>query len=435
MMNANVALWGRQIGAVSWLQDRQIGVFEYTREFVERAMQVAPLMMPLRATPYEFSHLSKKTFRGLPGLLADSFPDKFGNALIAIWLARQNRTAANFNPVERLCYVGTRGMGALEYKPKLKQVPVATRRIEVGRLVELSNHMLDRRYSLQARCGDDDARVIEDILHVGTLAGGARAKAVLAWNEATGEFRSGQVPARKGFTYWLLKFDGVEGNRDKESADPQGYGRIEYAYSLMAKQAGITMMPCRLHEEGPLAHFMTKRYDRTDSGGKLHYQSLGGMMHFDLENAGAHSYEQALLVIKQLRLPVDDMDQQIRRAFFNVIARNQDDHVKNIGFLMNQHGDWRLAPAFDVTYSYNPSGGWTSQHQMCLNGKRDALDRDDLIALAKVGGIKKAKACQIIDAIGDAVRDWHMHAAIAGVPARYARAIEKTFRLNLLVNR
>lgn len=430
MTTASVELWGKQIGAVTWLEDRSIGVFEYTKDFAASTIQVSPLMMPLREAPYEFPELPRKTFKGLPGMLADSLPDKFGNALINVWLAQQNRTEESFNPVERLCYTGSRGMGALEFKPALKGSPTSTRKINVERLVDLANRILNERTNLHGRFdGKDDARVIEDILRVGTSAGGERAKAILAWNEKTGEFRSGQVSGAKGFTYWLMKFDGVEKSRDKDVTDPLGYGRIEYAYYLMAEEADIIMMPCRLHEEGGRAHFMTQRYDRIASGDKLHYQSLGAMMHFDLESAGAYSYEQAILTIKRLGLPFEDIDQQIRRAFFNIIARNQDDHVKNIGFLMNRKGEWRLSPAFDVAYSYNPTGDWTSRHQMSLNGKRDKFDIEDLIALARMAGIKRAKAIQIVDEIGFAVKNWRKHAKEAQVIPNQIKKIENTLRL------
>ncbi|MDP5072096.1 MAG: type II toxin-antitoxin system HipA family toxin, partial [Congregibacter sp.] len=338
---ARVILWGRDIGAVTWLTDRGVGVFQYTPEFARSRIEVAPLMMPLTDTPYEFPSLSKETFKGLPGMLADSLPDKFGNTLINAWLSRQGRDPGSFTPVERLCYTGSRGMGALEFKPQLGDSATTVHRIEIAALVDLANRVLDDRIALGGKfTGNDDQQVIEDILRVGTSAGGARAKAVLAWNAQTGEFRSGQNPAVKDFGHWLIKFDGVAGNKDRELADPQGFGRIEYAYSLMAKAAGIDMTQCRLHEEGGRAHFMTKRFDRTDDGKKLHMQSLGAMLHYDFNVAGAYAYEQALQCIRRLGLPRSDMEQQVRRTFFNILARNQDDHVKNIAFLMTRTGAW-----------------------------------------------------------------------------------------------
>ncbi|MEE4108514.1 MAG: type II toxin-antitoxin system HipA family toxin [Halieaceae bacterium] len=431
---ARVRLWGRDIGAVTWLADRALGVFQYTPEFARSGIEIAPVMMPLTDTPYEFPSLSRDTFHGLPGLLADSLPDRFGTALINAWLSARGREPGSFTPVERLCYTGARGMGALEFRPLMNDVPGSSRRIDIDALVALANRVLDDRVALEGKLtGEDDARAIEDILRVGTSAGGARAKAVLAWNETTGEFRSGQAPTGEGFTPWLLKFDGVQGNRDRELADPQGFGRIEYAYHRMARAAGITMEDCRLHEEGGRAHFMTKRFDRTPSGGKLHMQSLGALMHYDYNVAGAYAYEQALQAIRRLDLSMTDIEEQVRRAFFNVLARNHDDHVKNIAFLMDRRGRWRLSPAFDLAYSYNPSGAWTAQHQMSLNGKRDGFDRDDLVAFAGVGGVKKTRARSILAEISAAVADWGVYAEEAGLPERDRVRIERAHRRELFV--
>jgi len=431
---ARVILWGSDIGAVTWLPDRGLGVFQYTPEFARSGIELAPMMMPLNHAPYEFPSLSRETFKGLPGMLADSLPDKFGNTLINAWLASRSREPGSFTPVERLCYTGTRGMGALEFRPLVNEAPKTSRRVEIDALVALANRVLDDRIALEGKLtGEDDSDAIEDILRVGTSAGGARAKAVLAWNPDTGEFRSGQAPSAEGFSQWLMKFDGVRGNSDKELADPQGFGRIEYAYHLMARAAGIDMEDCRLHEEGGRAHFMTRRFDRTPRGGKLHMQSLGALMHYDFNVAGGYAYEQALQTIKRLGLPMHDVEQQVRRAFLNLLARNQDDHVKNIAFLMNRKGTWRLSPAFDVAYSYNPSGAWTSQHQMSLNGKRDKFDPDDLIAFASVGGIKKTKAKTILGEVAAAVATWRTYAKLAGMGAGDTTRIEDTHRQELFV--
>ncbi len=439
MTIASVHLWGKRIGAVSWQAERETGVFEYESEFAGGGIEVAPLEMPLRERPYEFSELARSGFRGLPGLLADSLPDKFGNALINAWLARQNRKAESFNPVERLCYIGTRGIGALEFKPAIKGAPASTRTLEIERLVELANTILKKHDGVAGRLrgggGSGNAGAMEDILRIGTSAGGARAKAVLLWNENTGEFRSGQAHAQHadaGFRHWLLKFDGVTDNRDKAVADPLGYGRVEYAYALMAADAGITMMPCRLHEEGGRAHFMTKRFDRADNGAKLHYQSLGALMHLDFNLAGAHSYEQAMLAIRQLHLPAGDLEQQLRRAAFNVIARNQDDHVKNTGFVMKPSGQWRLSPAFDLAYNYNPAGRWTSRHQMSINGKCDDFMRADLLALARHGGVKPGKAGAIVDEVAAVIAGWRRYADRAKVAPAYAKTIFSNLRLKAL---
>lgn len=389
-------------------------------------------MMPLAEFPYEFPALARNTFMGLPGLLADSLPDKYGHAVIDAWLASKGQTAASFHPVKRLCYIGRRGMGALEFEPAETSPSTEANTVEVSALVDLANQILDERSSLGGVfTGEDDRKAIEDIIRVGTSAGGARAKAILAWNEETGEFRSGQVESGEGFEHWLMKFDGVSNNRDKELADPQGYGKIEYAYYLMAKAAGIDMTECQLHHEGGRSHFMTKRFDRTSRGGKRHMQSLGAMAHYDYNQPASYSYEQALQVIRRLNLSRDDMEQQVKRAMFNVVARNQDDHVKNIAFLMNKKGAWRLSPAFDVAFSWSPDGRWTSQHQMSVNGKRDDFVRDDLIALAGAGDIKKSAALQMLDEVMDAVSRWPSFAEEADVESARIGQIESLHRLQL----
>lgn len=437
MTTANVILWGREIAAVTWDENREIGVFQYQPEFVASGIQVSPLMMPLAEGVFEFPSLSKETFRGLPGLLSDSLPDKFGNAMIDAWLATQGRRPDSMNPVERLCYIGTRGMGAIEFHPTIGGAVTPAKNLHVEELVELANRVLNARESLAGEfIGEDDAVAIHDILHVGTSAGGARAKAVLAWNEETGEFRSGQVDVADGFTQWLVKFDGLANNKDKEPTDPQGYGLIEYAYYLMAVRAGIVMTNCRVHHEGGRAHFMTQRFDRTTDrtkgNGKLHLQSLGALMHYDFNQPNAYSYEQAIQAMLKLKLPQDQIEQQFRRAAFNAIARNQDDHVKNISFLMDRDGQWTLSPAYDVVYSYNPSGAWTSKHQMSINGKRDGFEMLDLVALAAVGGIKKKKATNIVAEVASAVSSWQTYAEKAGVNEADAARIANTFRLSLV---
>lgn len=433
MTTARVRLWGRDIAAVTWDSRREIGVFQYAPEFLQSGIQVAPMMMPLGEGTFEFPSLSSQTFRGLPGLLSDSLPDKFGNAIIDTWLATQGRQPNSLNPVERLCYIGRRGMGALEFLPTLIGAPTSKKKLSIAALVDLASRVLSARESLQGTFSNgENEQAIQDILRVGSSAGGARAKAVLAWNEASGEFLSGQIDAPPGFTQWLIKFDGVQNNRDKEVADPQGYGRIEYAYYLMACEAGIEMMPSRLHEEGGRAHFMTQRFDQSRELGKLHMQSLGALMHYDFNEAGAHSYEQAIQAMVQLGLPRAQLEQQYRRAVFNVSARNQDDHVKNIAFLMDRQGTWRLSPAFDVAYSYNPQGSWTSRHQMSIQGKRDDFETDDLIALAATAGIKKPMAHKIIGEVAAAVARWNHFAHEAKVSEEHQRKIEKTLRCELL---
>lgn len=433
MTDANIRLWGRDIGAVSWLEDRDHAVFQYVPEFVASGIAVSPLVMPPSLAPYAFPELPRDAFKGLPGLLADSLPDKYGNALIDAWLTRQGRDARSFNPVERLCYIGTRGMGALEFHPTLMKAARRSRRLQIEALVDLANQVLSMRQDMKGvLSGEDDHDTLEEILRVGTSAGGARAKAVLAWNEETGEFRSGQAPAGEGFSYWLMKFDGVSNNRDKELADPQGFGLIEYAFSRMAADVGIDMAECRLHHEGGRSHFMTRRFDRTPDGRKLHMQSLGALRHFDFNAAGAYSYEQAVETIRLLGLGAVDIEQQFRRAVFNLFIRNQDDHVKNIAFLMDRSGGWRLSPAFDVGYAYNPSGPWTSTHQMTFNGKRDGFILEDLVAFGAHCGFKRRKTLGMAREIADRVRDWRAYADAAGVHAPDAVRIDRALRLDLV---
>ena len=433
MTVAEVRLWGRTIGAVSWDADAGYAHFEYESGFRGSGIRVAPLSMPLADRIYSFPALSRETFHGLPGLVADSLPDDFGNALIDAWLGREGRDRADFNPVERLCYTGARGMGALEYRPARGPAAGAVRPVDVQALVELASEILTRRGELHGSFAPTDrADSLQDILRVGTSAGGARAKAVVAWNAATDEVRSGQVRGEDGFTDWILKFDGVSGNRDKEMEDPKGYGLIEYAYSPMARAPGIEMRECRLLVENGRSHFMTRRFDRTDSGGKIHMQSLGALEHFDYRQAGAHSYEQALGTIRRLDLPMEQLEEQFRRLAFNVVARNQDDHVKNIAFLMDRAGQWRLSPAFDLTYAYNPDGAWTGSHQMSLNGKRDGFDLEDFQACARGASLRRGAAAEILEQVQAVVRQWPRFAAEAGVPDPIARRIAQAHRLDIL---
>jgi serine/threonine-protein kinase HipA len=429
-MIAKVQLWGRTIGAVSLEEGREVAAFQYDADFARSGIELSPLVMPLGEQVYQFPALPRNTFHGLPGMLADALPDKFGNALIDAWLATQGRTPESFHAVERLCYTDTRGMGALEFAPTLGPKSGKAAKIQVDALVRFAGEVLTHRGDLQGHfhsAGKESA--LSDILRVGTSAGGARAKAVIAWNRKTNEVRSGQIAAGEGFDYWLLKFDGVAGNKDKELEDPKGYGAIEYAYHLMAKAAGITMSECRLLEENGRRHFMTRRFDRLTSGAKLHMQSLCALAHYDFQQAGAYSYEQALQTIRRLKLPMAAVEEQFRRMVFNIVSRNQDDHVKNIAFLMNQSGEWSLAPAFDVTYSYNPTGSWTSTHQMTLNGRRDGFTMEDFEACAKSALMKRGRAAVIIAEVQAAVRRWPEFAAEARLDEARRDKIQKTHRL------
>ncbi len=432
-MIARVKLWGRTIGAVELDAEREVARFQYDADFARSGIEVAPLMMPLSNRVYEFSSLPRPTFYGLPGLLADSLPDKFGHALVDAWLATQGRLPESFNAVERLCYTGTRGMGALEYAPVLGPRPQRSSKVVVDALVDLAAEVLAHRSNLREHFhAAGKAHALRNILSVGTSAGGARAKAVIAWNRVTNEVRSGQVAAGAGFDYWLLKFDGVAGNKDKELEDAQGYGAVEFAYHLMAVEAGIEMNECRLLEENGRRHFMTQRFDRLRDGEKLHMQSLGALAHLDFQQAGAHSCEQALLAARQLGLPMASVEELFRRMAFNIVARNQDDHVKNIAFLMNRRGEWSLAPAFDVTYNYNSRGAWTANHQMTFNGKREGFTLSDFEAVAKAALMKRGRALTILDEVIAAVKNWAQFASSAKLSDERQNRIQSAHRLSFL---
>lgn len=424
---AEVRLWGHRVGAVAWVPERALGSFEFDPAFLTLGLDPAPLTMPVEQARrgrrvFSFPTLAAETFHGLPGMLADCLPDRYGNLLIDAWLAQQGRTPESFTPVERLCYTGTRGMGALEIHPPVRQGLNQSTPVEVAALVELARDVLAHRNSLATRL-DHGTQALQDIIRVGTSAGGARAKAVLALHETSGEVRSGQTRAPKGFGYWILKFDGVE---DALLGSTRDYGRIEYAYHLMARACGIVMTECRLHEEGGRAHFLTRRFDRTADGDKLHAQSLVGLAHFDFNQPGAYAYEQAFQVMRRLRLPYPDAEQQFRRMAFNVMARNLDDHPKNIGFLMDPDGTWRLTPAYDIIYAHNPSGAWTNQHQMTVRGKREGFTREDLVDVASEMNIKQAAA--LLDEIAAAVARWPEFAEKAGVPVRRIDEIRREHR-------
>jgi serine/threonine-protein kinase HipA len=427
---AQIKLWGTTIGVVSLDDGATVARFQYTPDFAASGIEVSPITMPLSNRIYSFPNLAANSFHGLPGLLADSLPDKYGNALIDAWLATQGRDAASFNAIERLCYTGERGMGALEFAPASGPTPKESNLIEMDQLVKLASDVLTSRTQLNTHLANDES-AMRDILRVGTSAGGARAKAVIAWNPVSNQVRSGQLSADKGFSYWLLKFDGVTNNRDKELNDPLGYGVIEYAYAQMANAAGITMSECRLFNENGRRHFMTRRFDRTDAGEKLHMQSLAGLAHFDFNLTGAYSYEQAFLTMRQLKLPMQEIEEQFRRMVFNVVARNQDDHVKNIAYLMDKSGRWSLAPAYDITYSYNPNGAWTSRHQMTINTKRDQFSREDFRAVAKATSMKRGRDTAIIEEVRAAVMRWREFADAAGVDATWAEEIGRNLRLDL----
>jgi serine/threonine-protein kinase HipA len=414
-------------------EDDRVAAFQYDPAFAGSGIQPAPLTMPLRVAPYTFPALNPNTFHGLPGLLADSLPDRYGNALIDAWLAGQGRSPESFNAVERLCYTGRRGMGALEFAPSIGPRPDRHKDIEIAALVRLASDVLSRHEELVASLAyGARGEAMRDILSVGTSAGGARAKAVIAYNPLTQVIRSGQIDAGPDFEYWLIKLDGVQSNRDKDVlADPLGYGMIEMAYSNMARAAGIVMGECRLLEENGRRHFMTRRFDRDEHGHKRHMQSLGALAHFDFNQAGAHSYEQAFMVMRRVGLDARAAEQQFRRMAFNVIARNQDDHVKNIAFLMGRSGEWELSPAFDITYAHRPDSPWTGRHQMSLNGKREDFTLEDFRQCGRVAGLKRDRGMQIVGEVSKAVSEWLDHADEVGVEESQALAIQRALRLRL----
>ena len=435
-MTVNVAevwLWNHRVGAVA-LDDLGIGIFEYDTDFLKLGLDVAPLMMPLEEARrghviHSFPALNPETFKRLPGLLADTLPDKFGQAIVNAWLARQGRSPDDFSIIERLCYTGSRAMGALEFKPTVIEHMGQPVSVEISEMITLIQDVMNHRNSLDVTLSHDEQETQEallDILRIGTSAGGARAKAVIAYNEKTGEVLSGQADAPDGFEHWLLKFDGVSDIEFGRTAD---FGRIEYAYYNMAMAAGITMSECRLLEESGRAHFMTRRFDRL-AGNKLHMQSLCAMQHYDFNLAGAYGYEQALMTMRKMKLSKKEQLQQYRRMVFNVIARNQDDHTKNIAFLMNPQGEWSLSPAFDMTHSYKPGEGWTQTHQMSINGKRDHFTRQDLIDVALNNDLKNPE--NVIADVIKAVEQWPTLATDAGVSEQKIDAIAKDHRLALV---
>lgn len=417
---AYINIWGQRAGVVMWNENTESAVFEYEPSFERLGLNLSPILMPLNPhRSYQFTSISKDTFMGLPGLLADALPDAYGKALLDRWLATIGRSFAN--PVERLCYQGKRSMGALEFEPAQDTFLEKDTRIEIDSLVEVAREALNQKSKLDTNLSQDRKEALINIIKVGTSAGGQRAKAVIAYNEKTQEVRSGQIDAPEGFEHWLLKLDGVT---NQELGDPKFYGLIEYAYYLMAKDAGIEMMPCRILPENGRSHFMTKRFDRVGGKGKLHMQTLCGIAHYDYKMLRAYSYEQAFLVMRQLRLPYFQAEEMFRRMIFNVVARNQDDHTKNISFLMDKTGKWRLSPAYDISWSYNPEGKWTSQHQMSINNKWSDFTMDDLLTVASSMNIKSPR--EIIEKTIDVVAHWPVYAASLGIPKDTIEVINST---------
>ena len=421
MIAAEVRMWGSVIGTVSVDLETNYCSFRYNDEFLSSGIQVSPIMMPLSNEIYEFRTLPLNTFFGLPGLLSDALPDRYGNAIIDAWLVANGRTLDSFTVIERLCYIGKRGMGALEFYPDKYRVQNKIEEIEVNQLIELSNKILNKREEITSKDKND----LDDIIKVGTSAGGARAKAIIAYNEKTGIIKSGQIDAGKGFSYWILKLDGVD------QQEETSFTRIEYAYYLMALDAGIYMSESRLLEKDGYYHFMTKRFDRViDAKGKmekLHMQTLGSLTHVDYNDPGLVSYESVTQVMYQLGMNISDNEQFFRRMVFNVITRNQDDHVKNISFLMNKKGVWSLSPAYDITYSYNPLGRWTSTHQMLVNGKRSDFTHHDLVQSGKAMKLKEKRINEIINEVKKVVGNWSFYALKAKLSQDTIDTIKNTF--------
>lgn len=417
---AKVYIWGEYAGAVLWNENTGFATFEYEPSFARKGWDLSPLMMPINENrAHSFRDLSKDTFMGLPGLLADALPDAYGKALLDRWLASLGREFAN--PVERLCYQSKRSMGALEFMPAKDDYLDESSAIEISSLVQIAAEVLSDKADLKTNLKEDTKEALINIIKVSTSAGGQRAKAVIAYNDTTGDVRSGQLEAAEGFNHWLLKLDGVT---NAALGDPQHYGKIEYAYYKMALKAGIEMTECRLLEENGRSHFMTKRFDRMGGFEKIHMQTLCGIAHYDYKMLHAYSYEQAFQVMRRLRLPYGQAEQMFKRMVFNVIARNQDDHTKNISFLMDKTGTWKLSPAYDMSWAYNPKGEWTSHHQMSINNKWDNITRADLIAVAEAMHIKKADS--IINETCDAVSMWTTIAKELDIPSNMIVKIDDT---------
>lgn len=430
---AEVYLWGKQLGVLAWNPETSTAAFEYSDEWKQTGVQIAPLHMPNEpdsSRVFEFPQLNFDTYKGLPACFADTLPDDFGNAVINAWLTRNGRDPKSFNPLERLLYTGSRGIGALEYKPAIRSFTNTNNKLELESLLNMAQQILDQRQNTQHNISQKDD--LSGILQVGTSAGGARAKALIALNSDRTEIRSGQVDAPEGFEHYLLKFDGVvERSSDRETfGDPQGFGRMEYAYYLMATDCGIEMSACELLLEGKRAHFLTKRFDRIGNQ-KIHYQSLCAIDHADYKKPGQYSYEQLLSVARQLRLSRKEAIEIYRRMVFNVMARNHDDHTKNIGFLLaGPEQNWQLAPAFDVAYSYKPGSPWVNSHQLSLNGKRDNFTLADLLAIAKLIGNFTQEAKDIIAHTTNVVKNWPQYAGKAEVDSEFSELIHHNLRLN-----
>ena len=423
------------VGAVSFNTETGLGAFEYDPKFISTGIELSPVKMPLSKQIYTFPEIDKATYKGLPGMIADSLPDDFGNAVLNAWVARQGRSVDDISPLQRLQYTGKRGMGALEYSPASRVKSLnASQQVEIRSLLSIAQEILDDRanFNLElAGNGEADRDAMMSLLSVGMSAGGARPKAVLAFNDDFTQVRSGQARVDEGFTHYLMKFDGVsEHRKDKETfGDPMGYGAMEYVYHLMAKRCGIEMMPCRLLEEGNRRHFITQRFDR-DVNKKIHVQTLNGMAHVDFKMPGSYSYAELMGLGRKLKLSPAEAEQIFRRMAFNVIARNHDDHSKNFAFILDAKNEWRLAPAYDLAYSYKPGSKWVNSHWMSLNGKRDGFTREDFYSFEKLSPIfSRSKIDMILDETIEHVSTWRMLAKENEVPITLIKEVERNLRL------
>lgn len=422
---ARANLYGQPVGTFRWDSNRQLAHFEYADSFIGKGLEPSPILMPVRqGRVYSFSDIGRETFKGLPGMLADSLPDTYGRALFDRWLALTGRSSGNAE--ETLCFLGKRCMGALEFEPAMDAPYSPNVRIELDSLVEVASEALSEKEEFGANLEEDKKAAIAEIVRLGTSAGGQRAKAIIAYNPLTGEVRSGQIEAPEGFDYYLIKLDGV--TAEAGFRETQNFGRLEYSFYGLVKECGIDMSDCSLIEENGRAHFLTKRFDR-QKGEKIHMQTLCGIAHYDYRNPRSYSYEQAFNVMRALRLPYSQAQEMFRRMVFNVVIRNQDDHTKNISFLMDKQGKWNLSPAYDMGFAYNPKGGWTAQHQMSINGKFDDITRQDLMEFARRNNIKEAT--EIIDRITEVSSRWPLMARECEVPKPMIDAIVPNLKLSI----
>lgn len=421
---AYINLWEERVGAVAWDANTQMASFEYDQKFITNNWEVAPLKMPISQAKQIFSFpdlVRNATFKGLPGLLADVMPDKYGNQLINAWLAQNGRPENSLNPVELLCFIGTRGMGALEFEPVNFKSNQTAFSIEMDNLVKITQEVVNNRQDFETNLNQEEQKALLDVLKIGTSAGGARPKAIIAFNDKTGVIKSGQAKAPKGFTHWLIKLDGVS---DSQFGASTGYGRVEMAYYLMAKASGIEMTECRLLEENGRAHFMTKRFDREEGDIKHHIQTFCAMQHFDFNNVNSYSYEQLFQTMRLLKLPYLQAEQMFRRMVFNVMARNCDDHTKNFAFRLRKNQDWELTPAYDICHAFRPGSEWVSKHALSINGKRSNISKEDIVTIAKSMNIKKGT--EIIQRTSEIIKKWTDFAEETKVEPKLKEAIKST---------